>query len=329
MALIGRAHGGAPDARWDFSTNANAAGPCPAALAAVQTADATRYPDAACLRVREALAALHGVEPWRVLPAASASEFIQRMTAVSGRLWPGAVRVPLHAYGDYRAAASAWGRAVCAAGSAEEAVATLRWYAEPSSPLGQAEPPPANPEAVPTVLDAVYAPSRLAGTPTWTAQALDRVFVLHSPNKALGLTGVRGAYAVAPRSAGYDIEPLCRALQAAEPSWPWSAHAEAMLACWSTAPVQQWVADSRATLAAWKRELQKCLTARGFRLLASLTRFFVARPAQPLEPRALRARGIAVRETTSFGLPGCWRLAAQPPAAVDALASALDAVSGS
>ena len=43
-------HGG-PDAQgvplWDFSTNANACGPCPEALAAVQQADATRYPDPA------------------------------------------------------------------------------------------------------------------------------------------------------------------------------------------------------------------------------------------------------------------------------------------
>lgn len=41
-------HGG-PDAlgvpRWDFSTNSNACGPCPHALAAVLQANATHYPD--------------------------------------------------------------------------------------------------------------------------------------------------------------------------------------------------------------------------------------------------------------------------------------------
>ena len=50
MSQLTRIHGG-PDA-WgvplhDFSTNSNACGPCPQALAAVQAADATRYPDAA------------------------------------------------------------------------------------------------------------------------------------------------------------------------------------------------------------------------------------------------------------------------------------------
>ena len=48
MKSAARSHGGADAlgaARWDFSTCANAAGPCPTALAAVQRADVTRYPD--------------------------------------------------------------------------------------------------------------------------------------------------------------------------------------------------------------------------------------------------------------------------------------------
>ena len=52
-------HGG-PDAlgapRWDFSTNANACGPCPQALDAVHRADARRYPDPAYTDLRAALA---------------------------------------------------------------------------------------------------------------------------------------------------------------------------------------------------------------------------------------------------------------------------------
>ncbi|MBQ1766317.1 MAG: aminotransferase, partial [Aquincola sp.] len=87
-----RTHGG-PDARgparFDFSTNANAAGPCPMALAAAQAADASRYPDPSYTALRARLAALHGVAPQRILLAASASEFIQRITAVGARLQPG------------------------------------------------------------------------------------------------------------------------------------------------------------------------------------------------------------------------------------------------
>ena len=53
-------HGG-PDAGGipvlDFSTNSNACGPCPDALAVVQQADATRYPDPAYTALRAQLAA--------------------------------------------------------------------------------------------------------------------------------------------------------------------------------------------------------------------------------------------------------------------------------
>ena len=92
-----RIHGG-PDALGaalhDFSTNSNACGPCPQALAAVQLADATRYPDAGYTQVREALASFHGVEAWRIVLAGSASEFIFRITAWVRQQGGGSVHVP-------------------------------------------------------------------------------------------------------------------------------------------------------------------------------------------------------------------------------------------
>lgn len=322
-----RVHGG-PDAsgpaRWDFSTCANAAGPCPAALAAVRVADATRYPDPAGTAVRKALAALHGVAPSRVLLAASASEFIQRITAVGARLAPGAVQVPHHAYGDYAAAAAAWGREAVVAGSSSAAATTLAWWAEPSSPLGQDVPPPARHDRGIAVLDAVYAPLRLQGATRWDAAARDSVYVLHSPNKALGLTGVRGAYAIAPIKAGHDAATWCAALEAAASSWPLSAQADAMLRVWATPPVQAWLHTTLSTLAEWKQALQAALSARGFVVDDSVTPFFVVRPPRPLALQALRAMGVAVRDTASFGLPGCWRVSAQPPQAQAALLRAID-----
>ena len=131
-----RTHGG-PGAlgpvRWDFSTNVNAAGPCPQAVAALAHSDATRYPDAGYHALRERLAAWHGVDAGRILLAASASEFIQRITAVGQRLAPGPVAVPALAYGDYAVAARACGRAVV---DDDDATATLRWCADPGSPAG-------------------------------------------------------------------------------------------------------------------------------------------------------------------------------------------------
>lgn len=325
----GRCHGG-PDAlgaaRWDFSTCANGLGPCPDALQAVRAADPTRYPDPAGTAVRAALARWHGVEAWRIVLAASASEFIQRITAVAGRLWPGAVEVPPHAYGDYAAAAIAWQRPLVRRGSPHGLVPTLRWHADPSSPLGQ-DGAPGPGDGVPcSVLDAVYAPLRLSGT-GWSAAQQARVFVLHSPNKALGLTGIRGAYAIAPQDGTAPVLALCRALEAAAPSWPLSAQAEAMLLAWTRAEVQAWLAASRATLAQWKAELLAALGARGFQAEPSHTPFFVVRPPAALAPHgvgALRRLDLAVRDTASFGLPGRWRLSVQPAPARQALLQAID-----
>ncbi len=69
---------------FDLSTNSNACGPCPSALAAVMQADATQYPDASYTALRQQLAAFHGIDAQRVVLAASASEFNFRITLPIG-----------------------------------------------------------------------------------------------------------------------------------------------------------------------------------------------------------------------------------------------------
>lgn len=321
--MTARIHGGADalgPARWDFSSNANACGPCPMALQAVQRADAAHYPDPDYTRLRRALAAFHAVDPARVLLAASASECIQRLTAWRWRAGDRRFRTPLHAYGDYAHAASAWGlERVDGPGLAQ-----LAWLCDPGSPLGQGEAPDAVralldhvPRTV--VLDRAYAPLRLKGDSALSPAQLDRVWQLWSPNKALGLTGVRAAYAIAPLGAHADVAELA-SLAA---SWPIGAHGEAMLMAWTTPEVQDWVAASRDTLADWAGALRALLNRRGWACAPSDTTYGCARPPQPVDAAALRARGIKLRDATSFGLPGWWRLSAQPPEALAALDAAL------
>ena len=66
----------------------------------------------------------------------------------------------------------------------------------------------------------------------------------------------------------------------------------------------------------------------GWRCLPSEANFFCAQPALPeglsLQQAlaALRAQGIKLRDTTSFGLPGHVRISVQPPAVQDALHNA-------
>lgn len=315
-----REHGG-PDragaARHDFSTNANACGPCPQASAAVQAADATRYPDPASTLLRALLADFHGVPARRIVIAASASEFIFRITAWAAREGVRQVAWPRHAYGDYAHAAQAWG--LDRAGSAERS--GLAWACEPSSPLGQQE------EGWPqrlagggiVVLDRAYEPLRLDGSCSLASAGLQRVWQLWSPNKALGLTGVRAAYAIAPA----DGEAAARALDALAPSWPLGAHGEALLRAWTEPVVQRWLASSRATLRTWKALQEQVCNGLGWQVRPGCANFFVATaPGLAAALPALRAQGISLRDCASFGLPGHVRLSVQPPAAQDALSAA-------
>ena len=322
---MSRMHGGPNSdgvARWDFSTNANACGPCPLIVETMRRADVARYPDPQYSALRQKLATWHRVPPQRIVFAASASEFIMRITAVVARQASGAaaVAVPVHAFGDYAAAARAQGLAVVR-GRTE---AALVWHCDPSSPLGQVAPPDGPRSSGVQVLDLAYAPLRLEGESPWGADALDAVFQLHSPNKALGLTGVRGAYAIAPNDAG----PWVKALDAAAPSWPLGAHAVAMLGAWPDDGPQRWLARSRDTLQGWKRAQQQLFTAMGCEPMPSVANFFCAQWPSDVPLTALRGEGIALRDCGSFGLPGRVRVSVQPPAAQLALRQAFERLQG-
>jgi histidinol-phosphate aminotransferase len=318
-------HGG-PDAQGvvahDFSTNGNACGPCPAALEALQAADASRYPDPHYLDLRERLAGLHGVEAHRIVIAASASEFIGRVTAAVSQGGGGRVRLPPHGYGDYARAAKAWHFQPATA----DCAADLVWCCDPGSPLGLPQEDLAlrvdrlGPHAT-LVLDLAYEPLRLEGALALDATQRDRVWQLWTPNKALGLTGVRAAYAIAPVAA----QDLGARLARLAPSWPLGAHGVALLEAWTGVAARQWLADSLATLRAWKAAQRSVCESLGWRCLPGDANFFCAEPDVALTPArsaALRQAGVKLRDTASFGLPGLVRLGVLPPASQQALRQA-------
>jgi histidinol-phosphate aminotransferase len=321
MSLLHRSHGG-PDARgparWDFSTNSNACGPCPQALTAVQQAEATRYPDSSYAALRSALADFHGVAAGRIVLAGSASELIFRITAWVRQQGGQAVSLPVHAYGDYAHAAQAWGLQVVPDAQA----ADLTWACEPSSPLGQNHVDwPA--ELGRVVLDCAYAPLRLSGRPSLTDGQVQQMWQLFSPNKSLGLTGVRAAYAIAPVGA----EDATRQLEGLAPSWVLGAHGVAMLLTWVQPATQVWLADSLVTLRDWKAHQIDLLQRQGWTVQPSDANFFCARPAVGTDAvalcAALRTQGIQLRDATSFGLPGWVRLGVLGPQAQVALWNAV------
>ncbi|MES2530422.1 MAG: aminotransferase class I/II-fold pyridoxal phosphate-dependent enzyme [Pseudomonadota bacterium] len=339
--LHGIQHGG-PDAQGaaphDFSTNGNACGPCPDALRALQRADAEHYPDPGYTALRQRLAELHRVDIDRIVIAASASEFIFRITsavAVHGGA-DAQVLLPTFSYGDYVRAAQAWRVPVRRVGSASEAAAcaprnttSLVWHCEPSSPLGQSDTSlgaglAALPDTAVCVVDMAYAPLRLNGEMEADDAALDRTWQLWTPNKALGLTGIRAAYAVAP-IAPIGTEGLRDAVATLAPSWPVGSHGVALLDAWTREPARAWLADSLLVLRGWKARQVALCESMGWRCLPGDANFFCAAP--PVDDVAalcsgMRRQGVKLRDTASFGLPGQVRLAALGPASQAALEAA-------
>lgn len=316
-------HHGGPDAlgvpTHDFSTNANACGPCPQALEALRQADRSRYPDPAYAALRARLAVFHGVAADRIVVAASASEFIHRITAFAVRTGLRHVVLPVHGYGDYARAAAAW--ALVRTDAAGQPA--LHWACEPASPLGTVDEAlarwaqqTARPGEV-RVIDRAYAPLRLDGV---AAAPLQLAWQLWTPNKALGLTGVRAAYAIAPDAA------LAGAVQTLAPSWPLGADGVALLQAWVEAGTQDWLAASLCTLRDWKARQVALCTALGWAVLpGSLANYFTARlPVAdvPAALQALRAQGVKLRDCASFGLPGHVRLGVLAPASQQALQAA-------
>ena len=331
-----RIHGG-PDALGaaphDFSTNSNACGPCPQALEAVREADCAVYPDSGYTALRQDLARFHGVDAWRVVLAGSASEFIFRMTALTAQRGDGLVWCPPHSYGDYLQAARSHRLGV----AERPDQAALVWTCEPSSPLGSADQvlsawvasPAARSAASShggrlraTVVDCAYEPLRLSGQPSLSNDQHDQVWQLFTPNKALGMTGVRAAYALAP----LDDAAVVRHLDQLCASWPVGAHGVAMLCAWVRDDVQQWLRESLTTLRGWKERQLAICESLGWACHPSDANFFTARPDSsatdtdlPAVLRSMRQHGIKLRDTTSFGLPGQVRLGVLPPASQDAL----------
>jgi histidinol-phosphate aminotransferase len=335
-------HGG-PDLgspiMWDFSTNAN---PLP-------------LPDRVLTTLRDC-----SRRPYPV-PTAGSSEGIRRLTLAA---WLSGIRtvwVPLPGYGDYADAARALGMAVCSYGmhghelsacllGPEALTPALIWVCDPGSPAGQGVSGdlmdrlaqlwrrPFGVAVAPWVLaiDRAYEPLRLAPVRTvWPESLVSRAWQLWSPNKALGLTGVRAGWMVAPTllpasecglgAIDQDAALLAR-VQKLAPSWVVSAEGVALLHTWVEPEVQAWLAAGCRQLLDWRESLRAQLQNWQWTVCPTDTSFMLATPPTAWQGHlpdlihAWREAGIKLRDASSLGCPGSWRLSAQEPQALAVLA---------
>lgn len=319
-------HGGTdsgPPPRYDFSTNANGLGPDPYALAAIQGADPSRYPDPLYTETHAALAHYHGVAPEQVAVGNGTSELIHRLTRLRYLRGPMLILPPT--FSEYARAAQPAELPLLKAESGSRFLqllpqATLAFLCVPNNPTGEVydflfeAAEIAQQRQVVLVLDLAYYHLCLDPPPLPPS-----AWKLYSPNKAHGLTGVRAGYLIAP----HDLTHF----RHIAPSWVLGVHGEAFLRAVLQPPSQAWLAQTRAELWRLRAELAQGLRALGLEVRESPANFLLVRVGQATAVALrLREKGLRVRDCTSFGLPEWLRLSAQPPDAQRALLEALPEV---
>ena len=326
MPKLDPVHGGTdstPDPRYDFSSNANPLGPCPSVLAAVRSADVTRYPDPMYAKLRATLAAHHHTTPDRIVVGAGASELILRLI----RHIDGSVQQLAPTFSEYARGARLAGRRLISARSpgaflrAQSTHPGLGFVCWPNNPTGELWPSHfvSAASSRPLVVDMAYVPLCDAHHAAAIEAAAAAAYRLYSPNKAFGLTGVRGAYLITPRTD--------RRLANLAPSWVIGRDAVALLESATEPRARLWLEQGMPRLKRWRARLARSLQQLGLPVRESPATFLLAKVGNATQVTAhLRRHDVRVRDGSSFGLRQWIRLSAQAPGAQKALLAALESV---
>jgi histidinol-phosphate aminotransferase len=161
-----------------------------------------------------------------------------------------------------------------------------------------------------------YAPLCDAGHAAAIEAAAAGAYRLYSPNKAVGLTGVRGAYLITPR--------IDKRISSAAPSWVIGRDAVALLESAAEPRARTWLAQGIPQVKRWRARLARSLRQLGLPVRESPATFLLAKVGNAARITAhLRRHDVRVRDGSSFGLRQWIRLSAQPPPAQKALLAAL------
>lgn len=306
--VVAMAAGLDPDDVLDLSMSCNpfAPDPAPAVAAALAAGALARYPDehdrsVATAAMAEALA----VEAERVLLTNGGAEAIALVASALGEGWVDEPDFSLYAR-HLRAVRPG----------------APRFRSDPHNPTGCLAPE----DAFAAVWDEAFYPlatgrwTRGAGVTPRSAPAV----VVGSLTKVLGCPGLRLGYVVVPEDDGtaLGLPGLSRRLAELQPRWSVGTPALAALpALVGGADLPAW----SAAVARRRGALTDLLCARGLAPRPSDANFVLVDGAAGLRDR-LAPHGVVVRECSSFGLPGCVRVAVPDDRGLERLAAALDRV---
>jgi histidinol-phosphate/aromatic aminotransferase/cobyric acid decarboxylase-like protein len=271
----------------DLSLSVNPCAPDAGAVVARHAPEVQHYPDPS--RATVALARALRVDPDRVVLTNGGSEAIALVAAV---MPDGHVDEP-----DF----SLYARHLR---SVREHAP--RWRSNPHNPTGQLAPASERAD----VWDEAFYP---LATGRWSRRDRDAV-VVGSLTKVFACPGLRLGYVVAPE------RELAARLRARQPEWSVNALACASLPeLLDAADLDHWAKE----IARLRSNLVQVLAVAGIETDRSDANFVLARSAPGLRAHLAR-RGVLVRDTASFGIPGGVRVAVPDDSALDRLAAALE-----
>ena len=316
----------------DFSVNGNPYGPSPAVRDALLHADIAHYPDRHCLHLRRAIREYELFDTDLPLDAILCGNGTAELIWAIARafLQPGDTAAIIGpTFGEYAAACHAV-RADIIDGGAElfETQPDLVWLCNPNNPTGHYREEAdlwqivqaCQTSGATLVVDEAYWHFLSVNAPGSATTLLDRedapdIIVLRSLTKDYALAGLRLGYLVA--------KPDTVARIAAQlPSWNVSAPAQA--AGIAALADQTHLRQTLAMLADERRDFFAALCGTGLTVVPSDTHFcLVGVGDAPTIRQQLLAKGLLVRDCTSFGLPQYIRVATRPRADWERLIAAL------
>jgi histidinol-phosphate/aromatic aminotransferase/cobyric acid decarboxylase-like protein len=331
---LAAAHGGATAAAIDLSASLNPLGPHPAALEAARRCELGRYPEPDARQFVDAAAKRHRIASDCIVPTPGASWGLWLCAmALIGR---GDLCLAIGpCFGEYRRSAEIAGAEFeevnvwppdqeSPSYGLEVALArrpAMQMIANPSNPGGQAKPGTnirrlceQNPQTM-FVIDEAFASFAPAGTSLLESGPPPKnAVVVRSLTKDLAMPGLRMGYIVG------DAD-LASQLNGVLPAWPLSAPAIAAAVAGLDDPshVEAGALLGRQHVA----ELATALAGVGAVPFGSDANYLVAHA--PAAAAQLRSSGVAVRDCTSFGLPGHVRMAAPKR---DEMRAVLTAIAG-
>lgn len=340
LALIEGYHSAQVDVSVRLNTNESPASP-PAAfveawLSALRDVELHRYPDRGARRLREGLAALHGVEVENVFVANGSNEVLQSICLAYGGAGRRALTFePSYALHAHIARITAtdvvelardsdFAITSAAVALAKAADPTITFVCSPNNPTGAAVAPEVVREIEDATAGLVVVDEAYGQFSSWTAVpwvADDRrIVVVRTFSKTWSLAGLRLGYCIAPSWVVSALESV---------ALPYHLDAAKQLAGELSLGFASEMNDRTAWIVVERERLRDAMVDLGVTVWPSDANFVLFRP--PGEARAVWAglvdRSVLVRDCSSWPrLDGCLRVTIGTPRENDLFLSALGEV---